>query len=45
MEVEIDVSTLFNNTAKISELNKYLDTVARLAGEGNVVIIHGTGPI
>jgi hypothetical protein len=46
MEVEIDVSTLYNNnTAKISELNKYLDTVARLAGEGNVVIIHGAGPI
>jgi len=45
MEVEIDVSSLYAETAKINELDNYLKKVAQMAGEGNVVIIHGAGPI
>jgi len=45
MEVEIDVSSLYSGAAKLRELDEYLNKVALLAGQGNVVIIHGAGPI
>ena len=45
MEVEIDVSSLYADTAKLNEIDKYLKKVALLAGEGNVVIIQGAAPI
>lgn len=45
MIVEIDVSSLYNYKAKLTELENYLRKVNELAGEGNEVVLHGPGPI
>lgn len=44
-QVVIDVSTLYNKTAKIAELENYVNKAKELAGEGNNVILTGAGPI
>lgn len=43
----IDVSTLYTSTetAKLSELDSYIQKVKALAGEGNEVVLTGAGPI
>lgn len=44
-EIVIDVSTLYENNAKISELDLYIKKAKEAAGEGNEVILTGQGPI
>lgn len=43
----VDVSALYasTGTAKISELETYLTTAKKLAGEGHEVVITGPGPV
>jgi hypothetical protein len=43
--IEIDLSSFYTATAKLSELNEYLNKARALAGEGNEVIITGQAPI
>lgn len=45
MLIEIDVSTLYTGSAKLNELDNYLESVRLLAGEGNEVVLFGPGPI
>lgn len=46
-QVIIDVSELYKDTvtAKISQIDSYIKTAQELAGEGNVIILTGAGPI
>jgi hypothetical protein len=44
-QVVIDVSTLYDKTAKIAELENYVNKAKELAGGGNNVILTGAGPI
>lgn len=41
----IDVSTLYVNTAKLSELDSYIRKAREIAGEGNDVVLTGQGPV
>lgn len=42
----IDISTLYpDETAKLAELNRYVNKVLALTGEGNDIILTGPGPI
>jgi len=41
----IDVSTIYQNNAKLSELASYIQQVQARAGEGNEVILTGQGPV
>ena len=41
----IDLSTLFTNTAKLSDLNLYVQKAKEVAGEGNEVVITGAAPV
>lgn len=41
----IDISTLFNGNAKLSELNGYIKKAKDLAGEGNNVLLTGGAPV
>ena len=45
MIIEIDLSSLYDQKAKLAELNEYLQKVAKLAGEGNEIILYGAAPI
>lgn len=44
-EVNVDVSQLYSNTAKLSELDSYVAKAKELAGEGNEVVLTGAGPV
>ncbi|HJW85120.1 MAG TPA: CRISPR-associated protein Csx3 [Candidatus Brocadiaceae bacterium] len=41
----IDLSSLFTDTAKLSDLPIYLDKTISLAGDGNEVILTGKAPV
>jgi len=41
----IDLSTLYSDTAKLSELEDYVRKAKALAGEGNEVVLTGAGPV
>lgn len=41
----IDVESLFSSNAKLINLDVYVRQAKKLAGEGNVVILTGQGPI
>ncbi len=41
----IDLSSLFTDTAKLSDLPIYIDKAVDLAGEGNEVILTGKAPV
>ncbi|HZP02615.1 MAG TPA: CRISPR-associated protein Csx3 [Terriglobia bacterium] len=41
----IDVRTLYGEQAKLAELPDYLQKALSLAGEGNVLVLTGQGPI
>ena len=41
----IDISTLYKETAKLSEIDTYIQKALALAGEGNEVILTGAGPV
>lgn len=45
--IEIDISTIYKDTetAKVSMLETYIQKVKQMAGNGNVVVITGAGPI
>jgi len=47
MDITIDISTLYSDTgtAKLTNLNEYINTVLNLAGDGNVIILTGAGPV
>lgn len=41
----IDLSTLYSDTAKLSELDDYVKKAKDLAGEGEEVVLTGAGPV
>lgn len=41
----IDISTLFNSNAKLSELDAYIQKAKSLAGEGNDITLTGAAPV
>ncbi|MBI4377975.1 MAG: hypothetical protein HY578_02640 [Nitrospinae bacterium] len=41
----IDLNTLFTSTAKLSELDSYIQKARELAGEGNEVVLTGAAPV
>ncbi|MBN1664018.1 MAG: hypothetical protein JW943_10500 [Deltaproteobacteria bacterium] len=41
----IELNQLFEDTAKISELKRYIDKAVELAGNGNDVILTGPAPV
>jgi len=41
----IELNTFYTDTAKLSELDSYIDRAKSLAGEGNVVILTGPAPV
>jgi len=43
--VTLDVEELYGETAKLAELETYLQKARELAGEGNEVVLTGSGPI
>ena len=43
--VVLEVNSLFIQTAKLAELNQYIDKAKELAGEGNDVVLTGAGPV
>lgn len=45
MEMTIDISTFYTSTAKLSDLDSYIQKVQFLAGEGNDVILTGQAPV
>jgi hypothetical protein len=44
-EIIIDLSTFYANTAKLSDLDSYIREAQSLAGNGNEVVLTGTGPV
>ncbi len=43
--ISIDISTLYDETAKLSQLSDYVQQAKAQAGEGNVVKLTGPGPV
>lgn len=43
--ITIEVDTFFNDTAKLSELDTYIQKAKDLAGEGNDVVLTGQAPV
>ncbi len=43
--ITIDISTLYDETAKLSRLDDYITQARALAGEGNVVKLTGAAPV
>lgn len=41
----IDLSTFYNNNAKLKELNSYIQKALSLAGEGNEIVLTGQAPV
>ena len=41
----IDLSLLFKDTAKLSDLDLYIQQAKELAGEGNKVVLTGAAPV
>ncbi|HHN64449.1 MAG TPA: hypothetical protein ENK09_03710 [Nitrospirae bacterium] len=41
----IDLSTLYSDIAKLSELDDYVRKAKELAGEGGEVVLTGAGPV
>ena len=44
-DVIIDLSTFYTSNAKLSELSSYIQKARDLAGNGNEVVLTGTGPV
>ncbi|MFZ6017242.1 MAG: CRISPR-associated protein Csx3 [Nitrospirota bacterium] len=45
MEVTIDISNFYKHTAKLAELDSYIQKAFDLAGEGSDVVITGKAPV
>ena len=43
--ITIDLNTFFTDTAKLSELDSYVQKAKELAGEGNEIVLTGAGPV
>jgi CRISPR-associated Csx3 family protein len=43
--VIINIEELYTGTAKLSELDTYIQKARKLAGEGNEVVLTGAGPV
>ncbi len=43
--ITIDINALYTNTAKLSEIDKYINEAKELAGESNEVVLTGQGPV
>lgn len=43
--ITVDLSTLFESRAKVSDLESYISEAKQLAGEGNDVILTGQAPV
>lgn len=43
--ITVDLSTLFQSKAKLSDLDSYISEAKQLAGEGNEVILTGQAPV
>ncbi len=43
--IELDISVFFKDTAKLSELNSYIQKAKELAGDGNEVVLTGQAPV
>ncbi|MEK7846649.1 MAG: CRISPR-associated protein Csx3 [Nitrospinota bacterium] len=41
----IDLNSLFSDTAKLSELDAYIQKAKDLAGEGNDIVLTGSAPV
>ncbi len=41
----IELNTFFESTAKLSELDSYIQKARELAGEGNEVVLPGAAPV
>lgn len=41
----IDINTFFSGTAKLSDLDSYIQKAKDLAGEGNEVVLTGAAPV
>jgi hypothetical protein len=41
----IDLNTFFTNTAKLADLDSYIQKAKELAGEGNDVVLTGAAPV
>ena len=44
-EVVIDLSQFYNNNAKLSELDNYIQKAKSMAGDGNDVVLTGAAPV
>ena len=44
-ELVINVETIYQETAKLSEIDLYVNKARDLAGEGNIIILTGAGPV
>ena len=44
-QVVIDLSQFFDNNARLSELDNYIQKAKSLAGDGNEVILTGAAPV
>jgi len=44
-EIIIDLSQLFDDNAKLSEFDTYIQKAKELAGEGNNIILTGAAPV
>lgn len=44
-EIIIDLSQLFDDNAKLSKLDSYIQNAKELAGEGNEIILTGAAPV
>jgi len=43
--IHVDLSNFYTDTAKLSELDKYIQKAKELAGEGNNIILTGSAPV
>jgi CRISPR-associated Csx3 family protein len=43
--IVIDIGALYQDTAKLSELERYKETCLEQAGAGNDVVLTGRGPV
>jgi hypothetical protein len=41
----IDLNTFFENTAKLSDLDSYIQKAREIAGEGNEIVLTGAAPV
>ncbi len=44
-KIILGINTLYTNTAKLSEIDLYIQKAQELAGEGNEVVLTGAAPV